>query len=81
MNQIYDRVVKKYLIWLFFVPFLLHVLLLNLLFFAEFVSNLTWLISQWKLMPLEQIYIEEAMKIQTFLIVCLILFLSILGTL
>ena len=30
-------------------------------------------------MPLQQIYIEEAMKIQTFLIVCLILFLSILG--
>ena len=68
------------MVLLCFVPFLLHVLLLNLLFFAEFVSNLTWLIAQWKLMPLQQIYIEEAMKIQTFLIVCLILFLSILGT-
>ena len=53
---------------------------LTYFFFAEFVSNLTWLIAQWKLMPLQQIYIEEAMKIQTFLIVCLILFLSILGT-
>ena len=31
-------------------------------------------------MLLQQIYIEEAMKILTFLIVCLILFLSILGT-
>ena len=68
------------MVMLHFVPFLLHVLLLKLLFFTEFVSNLTWLIAQWKLMPLQQIYIEEAMKIQTFLIVCLILFLSILGT-
>ena len=68
------------MVLLCFVPFLLHVSLLNLLFFAEFVSNLTRLIAQWKLMPLQQIYIEEAMKIQTFLIVCLILFLSILGT-
>ena len=64
-----------------FVPFLLHVLLLNLLFFAEFVSNLAWLIAQWKLMPLQQIYVEEAVKIQTFfdIIICL-MFLSTLGT-
>ena len=68
------------MVMLHFVPFLLHVLLLKLLFFTEFVSNLTWLIAQWKLMPLQQIYIQEAMKIQTFSIVCLILFLSILGT-
>ena len=69
------------MVLLCFVPFLLHVLLLKLLFFTEFVSNLTQLISQWKLMPLQQIYIEEAMKIQTFfdVMICL-MFLSILGT-
>ena len=54
---------------------------LTYFFFAEFVSNLTWLIAQWKLMPLQQIYIEEAMKIQTFfdVMICL-MFLSILVT-
>ena len=69
------------MVLLFFVPFLLHVLLLNLLFFTEFESNLTWLIAQWKLMPLQQIYTEEAMKIQDVFnaIICL-MFLSILGT-
>ena len=69
------------MVMLRFVPFLLHVLLLKLLFFTEFVSNLTWLIAQWKLMPLQQIYIEEAMKIQNFFntIICL-MFLSVLGT-
>ena len=69
------------MVLLCFVPFLLHVSLLKLLFFAEFVSNLAWLIAQWKLMPLQQIYIEVTMKIQKFfdVMICLI-FLSILWT-